>query len=209
MTTRQMMDILQRSYPELGSKEVLIYIDQAFKEFCIRTRIIVPSTFEIVMDSQSSYNIATMEPDIDTIVSASQIYFEVKSVFVDGKMIPHASAEARTGLPVWETDGVKIVLFKKNSDETTTEYTSPGSTLQAFCELRGLDLDSDTSEIPIPTELHTGILSGARILCTEATGQIEPLRLLAERYEFAVREGIKLRNTRGVSGPINVKPYDY
>lgn len=209
MTVRQMMDVMERAYPMLPPREILIYINQALLEYVKRTRLIVPATMTTTMTSASEYKIADMDADIDSYVNSNEILFEVKEVYVGGRKIANTREDARNGIKVWGTDGRTISIFTKNADGTTTPSNDEGKILTVFCEIGSNQIDSDNATIPIPEEHHGGVLLGARVFASESAGDPQMAQYWAQRYEYAVREGIKTRNQGGMSGTINVVPYDY
>ena len=209
MTVRQMMDVMERSYPVLIPREILMYINQALLEYVKRTRLIVPATMTATMTSENEYKIADMNPDIDSYVNPEEIIFEVKEVYIDGVKISNTREDARNGVKVWGTDGRTISIFYKNADGTTSPSDDNGKVLTVFCEIGGNQIDSDTAIIPIPEEHHAGVLLGARVFASESSGDPQMAQYWSQRYEYAVREGIKTRNQGGMSGTINIIPHDY
>jgi len=204
MTTRQILDLVEKEFPQVTGREALIYLSNAIMDYTNRTRITPKIVLSFTTDGSETYDFFDMRSDQDF----SNYRVEVDRVYLDSNEIPHEYAEAMLEQWVYNTDGNQISIFKKSGNDVVT-YNVLGSNVEVVADTLPRALEKDTDIIPIPEYLHMGVLYKTKMFAAETTNNAAMYQVYAGQYEYYIREGLKQKNERGRSGSYNIKFHDY
>jgi hypothetical protein len=204
MTTRQILDLVEKEFPQVSGREAIIYLSNAVLDYCNRTRITPKIVLSQTTDGSELYEFAYMRSNEDF----ADYRVEVDRVYLNGNEIPHERAEVMLEEWVYNTDGQTISIFKKSGNDVVT-YDITGSTLEIVADTLPIPIAKDTDKIPIPEYLRMGVLYKTKMFAAEVTANAAMYQVYAGQYEHYIREGLKQKNERGRSGSYNIKFYDY
>lgn len=204
MTTRQILDLVEKEFPQVSGREAIIYLSNAVLDYCNRTRITPKIVLSYTTDGSEVYEFDNMRSNEDF----SKYRVEVDRVYLNGNEIPHERAEAILEQWTYNTDGNTISIFKKSGNDVIT-YNITGSTLEIVADTLPKQIEKDTDLLPVPDYLRMGIVYKTKMFAAEVTGNPAMYQVYAGQYEHYVREGLKQKNERGRSGSYNIKFHDY
>jgi hypothetical protein len=204
MTTRQILDLVEKEFPQVSGREAIIYLSNAILDYTNRTRITPKIVLAFTTDGSEVYQFADMRSDQDF----ANYRIEVDRVYLNSNEIPHESANAMFEEWVYNTDGNTIAIFKKSGNDVVT-YNVVNSNVEIVANTLPKPIEKDTDVIPIPEYLHMGVLYKTKMFAAETTNSVALYQVYAQQYEYYIREGLKQKNERGRSGSYNIKFHDY
>lgn len=204
MTTRQILDLVEKEFPQVTGRETIIYLSNAVMDYANRTRINPKASLAFETDGRDVYDFSNMQSNQDF----SLYRVEVDKVYLNGNQIPHESQEAILEQWVYNTDGNGLTLFKKSGNDIIV-YNVIGSLVEIIANTLPKTIEKDTDVIPIPEYLHMGVLYKTKMFAAETTNNVPMYQVYSQQYEHYIREGLKQKNERGRSGSFNIKFHDY
>lgn len=204
MTTREILDLVEKEFPQIAGKECIIYLSNAVLDYCNKTRITPKIVLSQTTDGSESYPFEFMGSND----SFADYRIEVNRVYLAGNEIPFERANVMFGEYVYNTDGEKISIFKKEGNAVSI-YDIVGSTLEIVADTLPNQITKDTDKIPIPEYLLMGVLYKTKMFAAETTNNVAMYQVYFQQYQNYIREGLKQKNERGRSGSYNIKFHDY